>query len=136
MVEPVYNLMLKNYQIDNIVFVINQDFVWPKERGIEIKPTFNRKIIDHDGNSAFVNITIDIPKEENTPFSLHLSIVGFFELKQWKKTEEGKILMSNNASAVLFPYLRQAVTTITTLGGLPPYTLPVMNMATLFKTKE
>lgn len=132
MEEKNYNLQLINYQIDDILFIINQSFTWPKG-GIDLKPSFKRRIVNKDDDSAIVSITIDIAKDESLPFSLHLTINGYFKLEKWNETEDGRFLMTNNASAILFPYLRQAVSNITTISGMPPYVLPVMNVATLFK---
>lgn len=127
-----YNLQLINYQIDDILFVINQKFNWPKG-GVTINPSFKRRIIEKDENSAIVSITIDIAKDESQPFSLHLTVNGYFKLDNWKETKDGQFLMKNNTSAILFPYLRQAVSGITSMSGLPPYVLPVMNVARLFE---
>ncbi len=130
-----YQMQLKKHWIDNIYMKINLDFQWPQEP-VDLKPTFVRNVIKQSDNSAVVVIDFNIKEDISSPFALHLSIGGLFELNDWEKTVEGKLLMSDNASAILFPFLRQAISEITTMSGLPPYVLPITNVAALFKEQR
>ena len=38
----------------------------------------------------------------------------------------------DNATAIMFPYLRNLLSTITMNGNIPPYILPIVNVSKLF----
>jgi preprotein translocase subunit SecB len=65
-----------------------------------------------------------IDKEEES--LLNVEIIGFF--KYQGEIEDVKNFLYINAPALLFPYLRAYVSTLTTLSGLGTYTLPTMNL--------
>ena len=135
MEEKNYELKLNHFWIDNIAFKANKAFSWPKG-GVSMKPLFERNIVKIDDNNVLVSIIFDVSGEQNNPFSLHLDVNGTFELLNWDEDDISRSLITDNAAAILFPYLRQAVSEITTLSGMPPYVIPVANVATLFgKTK-
>lgn len=130
-------LQLKNYWVDQISFSHIRDFVWPKG-GVKIDPTLERQVIEKEDDNVVVQIRITISgsKENPIPFQLSLVVGGLFKCPGYKDSEEGKFIINNNTTAILFPYLRQAVTQITSLSGLPPYVLPIVNTSLIFDKKD
>lgn len=61
--------------------------------------------------------------------------MGVFEFEDWEDDDKNGMAI-NNATAILFPYLRNLVSTVTLNGNVPPYILPVMNIVELFKKQE
>jgi len=73
-----------------------------------------------------------IDKDEDS--LLNVEIVGFFNYKG--EPEEIKTFLSVNAPALLYPYLRAYVSSITSLSGLGTHTLPTMNLLGLKEELE
>ena len=69
------------------------------------------------------------------PFSMEIDIEGLFHLENWGHPDL-MTLIKSNAVAILFPYLRTIVSTITATANISPYMLPVMNIAAMFEHKE
>ncbi len=130
-------LQLKNYWVDQISFSHNRDFVWPKA-GVKINPNLERQVIEKENDNVVVQIKVTISgsKENPIPFQLSLIVGGLFHCPGYKNSEEGRFVITNNTTAILFPYLRQAVTQITSLSGLPPYVLPIVNTSLIFDQKN
>jgi preprotein translocase subunit SecB len=58
-----------------------------------------------------------------------VEIIGLFKFTG--DFDEVKNFLYLNAPAILFPYLRAYISTLTTLSGLDTYTLPTMNLSSL-----
>lgn len=67
----------------------------------------------------------------NLPFNAEISIYGLFSLSNWEDIAN-KSLVMDNTSAIIFPYLRNTLSPLTMLSGLPPYILPVINITEVF----
>ena len=64
----------------------------------------------------------------DAPFRLVVEMAGRYECQEgWKQQWE------SNALAILFPYLRALVSTITAQSGREPLLLPTVNIAQLFR---
>lgn len=130
--EKQYQLNLVHQNVTNVNFVINYQFKW-ENKPVKIEPIFSNNIEKLDDNDAKVTISCEIGPLENNPFYLHVDVVGLFNLNGWEEDPISREIVNINTIAILFPYLRQAVSTITSMSGLPPYVLPVVNTAALFK---
>lgn len=130
MEERKYELKLKGFLIDNISFKANKFFKWSGP--VTINPSFERRITKLDDNNALVTLVFDVPSSNELPFALHVEINGSFELEKWESDSISMTLMKDNASSILFPYLRHAVSDITSISGIPPYIMPVQNVTNLF----
>lgn len=128
-------LFLKHYFISEINLRLNSSFK-PQKEPISINPIFSRSINKIDDNSASVSIRVEIKDEGNKPFIGFLTIQGVFKCDNYESTEDGLYLMKTTTTMVLFPYLRQALSTATTLLNVPPYVLPVVNVSNLFEANE
>jgi len=60
---------------------------------------------------------------------------GKFEVESEKRNNNLSLIKSN-ATAILFPYLRNAVSMLTALSNIPTLTLPVFNIVALFEEYE
>lgn len=66
------------------------------------------------------------------PFNLKVTMSGFFEY-------EGNIDVEQylpNAAAIMYPYMRSIVTSITSNANVAPLILPTINTRKLFEEKE
>lgn len=77
-----------------------------------------------DNNITYpMNVSI---QDENNVLNIEVNIVGNFEID--KDTEDLQSFIEINAPAILFPYIRAHITTITSLSGIKPVILPTLNM--------
>lgn len=126
-------LTLKNYIVKTMNFSINEDFQFDQNITISINPEFKRQIRKIDNDTACVNLGFYINNAKNDmPFSMEINIEGLFHLENWEHPDQLPIITSN-AIAILFPYLRTIVSMVTANANISPYVLPVMNITALFE---
>lgn len=133
----VSDMKLINYKVLKTVFKLNEKFEF-KQETIDIQPMFNRDVIKIDENHYQINLGISISSITNKkpiPFDAEVMISSVFELVNWENEVTNGIAV-NNATAILFPYLRTLVATLTLNGNVPPYMLPIMNISKLFKDDD
>lgn len=116
--------MLKflGYKVTEMSFRINSEA--QNEKNFQINPKI-RFDLKKDPRSLVVavNVTIDKSQPTPVPFELNLNLVGSFQAEGEMNIEEMRI----QASSMIFPYVRAAVTNITTNANLPAYYLPVID---------
>ena len=78
----------------------------------------------------FIEQMEDIPM----PFTLKVEVSGIFQLKNWENNSLD--LMKTNTIAILYPFLRALVATLTSNANVPPYILPVFNVVSWFEKNE
>ena len=128
-------LTLKNYIVKTINFSINENFEFNQDKMISINPEFKRQVRKIDNDTATVNLGFCVINEKNDmPFSMEIDVEGLFCLENWEQPEQLPIITSN-AIAILFPYLRSIVSMVTANANISPYVLPVMNITALFENK-
>ncbi len=133
--ENKVEMRLLKFNFTELEFKLNDSFVWPKDP-ISLEPNIEKKISKIDENKVEVSLFFSIKDSENKPFNSKVTLVGVFECPNWEKDEVGKLLVNMNTVNILFPYLRQAVTNLTTTAGVPPYVLPIINTSTIKAIKE
>ncbi|WP_416358930.1 protein-export chaperone SecB [Caldicellulosiruptor danielii] len=75
-------------------------------------------------------------EENNFPFSLEISLTGYFRGSENIEREKFIELTKYNGTAILFPYLRSAVSDITKAANINPLILPVINVINFIKEQE
>ena len=101
---------LKGIRADEMSFKLNA--VRPQNGAkMELKPTFSRKVRRAVENEklCFITLTVKIEKTEDSP----------------KPFDRRAVVVAG--TAVLYPYLRAAVTTLTTTALAAPVVLPVVS---------
>jgi preprotein translocase subunit SecB len=126
-------MRLINYKVLKINFKLNEEFE-TKEEKIFIQPFFHRDVIKIDDMQYKINLSVNISSELNKnqiPFNTEITISTVFELANWENEGVNKIAI-DNGTAIMFPYLRNLLSTITMNANIPPYTLPIVNVLKLF----
>lgn len=128
-------MRLIGYTVDKMSFILNKSFHLEPNHKIKVKPSFNREITKRDDNRFLLTLSLSFDEyQESVPFYLDIQISGVFEVNNWEN-EPAYTISKINGTAILFPYLRSLVTTLTANANVPPYILPVTNPAKLFKDK-
>lgn len=118
------------YEVPEITFKKN---IVQKDQGeIELKPKFTRTIADDKDGRFSVSLSFELVNEDNNqlPFDIKVIIVGYFHLEC--DEEERKTLMEKNTVAILYPYLRALITSLTASANVPPLVIPVINVVKMF----
>lgn len=134
-------IKFENYVVNNINYTRNDGY--DNESGnIEISPSFFAKIY-YANTRAIVEINVEINNnQDNAPFILEASVSGFFELGDDEFEEnhdmsELKQMLSSNALAILYPYVRNLVSDITLKSNeFPALTLPLINFVDLVREED
>lgn len=127
-------LTFSNYKVTQIELKINKQFKFVEK--VNINPNLNIKVMKVDKDRFVLILSALISNEKkDLPFNSKIVIEGFFKLDDWEKGEN-ELAVKNNATAILFPYLRQTLSSVTQLAGLPPYHLPVINIKEMFEGKK
>lgn len=128
---------LENYIVDYINYKINEDYRGEND-SLDIKISFDHSIeIDEILNKARIKIGCYIFKDfKQAPFNLDLSITGYFKYDSECSIEEVEKLILINGIAILFPYLRAMITTITSNSGYLPIIIPTININKLLNSNQ
>lgn len=87
-----------------------------------------KNTIDH-GNFKFrLELTSKI-FNDNKSIDIEVVAVGFFEFDRNLSDELKNIFFQSNAPAILFPYVRAYIGTLTALSGISPVVLPTLNLS-------
>jgi len=82
-----------------------------------------------------LNLSAYVKDKEDT-INIEVDIVSFFVFDS--QIEKGQLdkMFFMNAPAIIFPYLRSYITTLTVLSGIDPVILPTLNLSALGKELE
>lgn len=130
-------LQLLSYEVNKIEFNLNKDYVFNKAKKIELNQNLEKNIERIDENTFKVSLSFEIfnLEEKPTPFTLSIKISGIFHLNNWEN-EDNITLATVNTIAILFPFVRSLVATVTANTSVPPYILPIFNVAAWLEQNE
>ena len=137
-------ISFEDYVVDKSVYYSNPDFESSREDGRLVVPiNFSAEIgVDKTEEKSYVIINVNLGKSTNSeetpniPFICEVSIRGMYtySFSDFENEVELKRVLGWNALAILYPYVRAYISTLTNLSNqFPSYTLPVMNFAETIK---
>lgn len=88
--------------------------------------------IDNEKSTFLLFLETNI-EDENNAFSANIKAKATFTFDKDADSEHINNFFYINAPAILFPYIRAYISTLTTLGGTKPVTLPTLNLTSLGK---
>lgn len=125
------SFQFKGYRIERSVIDLKA-----VEIGENFSISFNPKGIINKAESSFqLNLTIYI-KDKEDAINIEVSVVSFFVFDNQIAKNQLEKLFYMNAPAIIFPYLRSYITTLTVLSGIDPIILPTLNLSALGKELE
>lgn len=91
---------------------------------------------EEDVSINIVELSASIQKK--SAYELFIAISAQFTFDESEPIDEGlkEILLRQNASAILFPYLRSEISILTTQPNVSPIIIPPLNMATIFEGND
>lgn len=124
------DLKFLGYRVPKIDFSIGDQFgSGPVQLDVNIKRSVEdeQHLQDKSGISYTLVLSATIGDENN-----HNGICAKVTLAGGFQSTSDANLMVNNATAILFPYLRNAISSICVTAGIPPFILPTVNVESDF----
>lgn len=128
-------LSYEGYLIERIEFTINKNFK-PDSGQVEIEFSLGCEFKKEEDvfQVSLECIIFEDAERKNKPFSLDIVITGFYEFDADLSDEIQYKMLKINATAILYPYLRSFVTTVTGNAGFTPLILPLINVYEFLKS--
>jgi len=102
----------------------------------ELDLDFNLSGVINKGSGVFeLDMGVFISNDEKT-VNIETIAVGNYSFPLDQEFENLKNFLYLNAPALLFPYVRAYISTLTALSGIKPITLPTMNLSQLKESLE
>ena len=125
MAEQIAKFRFKGYKIIESQIVINPE----EEISQNLNLKFERTIgVNEEGRDMRLDMVIKI-NDDNNALNISVRAHGFFEFDLDLNQEEKDIFFNTSAPAILFPYVRAYITTLSSLSGIKPVILPTLNMS-------
>ena len=86
-------------------------------------------IIDNNTKTFKLTLQTEV-SDENSSFKISVCAIGFFKYRA-SEIDEVMPFFSGNAPAILFPYIRAYLSSLSALSGIPLILLPTINMTGL-----
>lgn len=121
-------------QLDKLVFdEINfKRLGFSSDKKLELKIKSN---ISQREKDDIYKVTLSIEGNKPEEYIFEISLTGYFIIVGEVQDELKKVLIRNNAIAILIPYLRSEVSLLTAQPGVDPVVLPPFNINALFAKK-
>ena len=119
-------LVLKNIIITEGHFKRNEDSL----ENLELKLGVSHDVERLSEREYKITLELNVADPEEK-LSVFVKGMAIFETKQ-----ENQMLIERNTLAIMFPYFRSYVSTLTTQPGMTPIVLPAMNIMTMLAQKE
>ena len=125
---------LRGITAEELSYSMNRIQLSPNAR-FELKPQFSRQVRQVKENEKLYFLVLEVKIEstdsEPKPFNLKCRLVGAFEAEN-VITEEDKQFLTINMTEIVYPYLRSAVSSLTSTAFVNPIMLPVIPAGTMF----
>ena len=125
-------IQFQGYRLTDIAYRCDDSFEFPKEQPIAYAFNFQKSVAMPTKHEMRVKLRANVfwPHDgnaENAPFRISVEIAGLF-------TSEDSIhpKWEVNALAILFPYVRGLISSISSQSGREPVLLPTVNIAEMF----
>lgn len=117
------------YRIHGVSFNVNENYSKKSEEEIKLDISVNSFLNEETKKGFFLNLQIKLHTSDNS-FELVLNSRSAFETDEQIETSYLESPMVKvNAPAIVFPFLRAFITTVTTNAGYEPIILPPINFA-------
>ncbi|XZG69994.1 protein-export chaperone SecB [Chitinibacteraceae bacterium HSL-7] len=130
--QPVFAIQ-KLYVTDISLEVPNAPAAYMQENQPEFNVQFNNNARGFDNGyyEASLTVTASAKVEDNTLFLVEVTQSGLFTIENVPESELDPLL-GIGCPSILFPYLREAVSDLTTRAGFPPLVLQPINFEAVY----
>jgi preprotein translocase subunit SecB len=129
-------LQFDGYEVNTINFKLSNGVKENQE--IQINPKLQIEVNEVANDSYRVKLSFTLESEENNelPFDMSIVMTGHFSFCAGETKEETELrekVMHENTVAIMFPFLRSIVASLTVTANIPPLVLPVINIVKAFE---
>lgn len=122
-------------KFDGIILVEEsfwRDYSVSENLKVDLEFSTSNKIEDND---AIVEVTTNFQliKDDKSFVKLNFKFVGFFSIMEENPNMNMEKFISNNSLALMFPYIREHITSVTSKSGIKPIMLPPINLKAIVK---
>lgn len=118
----------KGITAEELSLKLNRVKLNPEDK-LDIKPQFSRQVRKIHGNDKLnfiaLSVKIESTEAEPKPFDILVTLVGVFEAECANEKEERNFVIE--ATKLIYPYLRSAVTNLTANAYIAPLNLPIIS---------
>ena len=119
----------KGITAEELSFKLNRIKLNPEDK-LDIKPQFSRQVRKVNGNEKLnfvaLSVKIESTEAEPKPFNIFATLVGVFEVDGMSGAADERRFVIE-ATKLVYPYLRSAVTNLTASAFIAPLNLPVIS---------
>lgn len=130
-------MQFNGYEVNNFKFELTQYDDDTKE--FKIMPEFTKSVRDCGDDKYKVQLifSLNATDENPLPFNMEVAMTGGFTIVMDSENDELKeTLLHENTVAIMFPFLRTLIATLTTAANIQPLILPIISLANAFKANE
>lgn len=125
MAEKIAKFRFLGYKITDCQIHIDSDKEVSSHCDVSFEKTIGESETEHKMR-LLLEARID---SENKAMHIDVKVVGYFEFESTITEEEKNVFFKTNAPAILFPYIRAYIGTLTSLSGVHPVILPTINLS-------
>jgi len=125
MAEQIANFRFKGYKIIDSTIRISEEMEISSKLEINFEQTIG-SIIEEGMYKHTLTTKIT---NDNSSMNIEVKAVGFFEFDKSLSNELLQDFFQKSAPAILFPYVRAYISTLTGLSGVAPLILPTLNLS-------
>lgn len=141
---PSYSGHIRLKSVSCVRARFEQRLLWQGESPLRLQPDlqFGFEVglrFTEDGQDEIgveLSVSIQSDEEEAQPYEVEIAYLGLFHLTELPEGLSREDFATRNAAAILFPYVRQAVTDLTSRGAAGPLFLPPVNVAAMLAKSE
>ena len=104
---------------------------------ISLKVEFSQVGVPVSRIEVELTVSVSVPtSDENQPMKASASMLGVFGLKGEASEEAISNFGNVNGPAILYPFVREVIASLTMKGNVPPVLLPTMNFVAAYKFSQ
>ena len=125
MAEKEAQFRFVNYRINESAIKLDPE-VEPSD---ELEVNFEQTIGVHETENRMRLLLNTSISDKNNALSIAVKAEGYFEIDEGLSEDMKEGFFNANAPAILFPYIRAYISTLSTLSGIKPIVLPTLNLS-------
>lgn len=98
--------------------------------GLSLGLKVDKEIEELDEQKYKISLMVNVGDDDGK-VNIYVKCIGIFCIEKYEKS-----LIERNALAIMFPYVRSYISTITTQPGMSPIVLPALNIVALLNSKQ
>ena len=133
------SLKFLDYKFKSVGLELNEGYKETEdstEKPLSITTELEIKL-NHNVQKAMITIQLGVfdKKGDEYPYKINVCMIGFFEYEQGLSEEDAIQFCKLNGTAIMFPYLRSAITDLTKISNVEPLILPAINIHNLIQSQ-